>query len=179
MFGRHNYLQEKVFIFFTAPKYDNRAMYDFSGKNNINSHLYEFRQRYTFSGTFQLLKSASISRTLTANNVPNLYGVYVISAVVGDSTQCVYIGKAGTLTTSGVWKQQGLKGRLARKQDGEARQIFFQKIIEQHRLDALLFEWFVTYDGKQLLILPALAELVLLQAYFDNCRCLPMLNKAV
>ncbi len=142
-----------------------------------NSCLDEFRHLYTFQGTFELLKGASIHLTLAQNGVPDGYGVYVIYSVKADSKNLIYVGKAGTLTTSGIWKRQGLSGRLKRKQNKLLRQDFFQQFIEQHELDVLFFEWFVTFDGEQAKTLPLLAEARLLQAYFDDHNHLPSLNK--
>jgi hypothetical protein len=110
-------------------------------------------------------------------NVPNAPGVYIIFR--SDVLECpLYIGKAGTINTNGSWREQGLRKRLTMKQDQVYRRKFFCKLMADRGLAGLTFFWFVTHDQTSGVI-PAFAEMALLQAHYDQFRCLPELNKCV
>jgi hypothetical protein len=135
------------------------------------------RLKYPINGSFTLRPNESMRKAVSANGVPSACGVYVVTAL-SRSSRIVYIGKAGTMTCSGKWKSQKLRGRLTNSQGRLSRETFFRHYIATHRLKGLQFQWFVTFDEK-VAVLPFLAEAELLQAYFTEHRRLPELNAGV
>lgn len=128
-------------------------------------------------GRFSLLPDESIKDVVNRENVPNARGIYIIFRC--DDLQIpLYIGKAGTMQTDGTWKKQGLRERLTMKQDGMYRSEFFRKLMSDKVLTGLTFLWFVTHHQNSGVI-PAFAEMELLQAHYDQYGSLPELNKCV
>jgi hypothetical protein len=145
----------------------------------FNRSIEQALARYDQNGQFLLLPHESINEVVRRENVPNAFGVYII--LRSDIPECpLYIGKAGTLCTNGKWKRQGIRKRLTMKQGkGKVyRKECFRKLMADKGLAELRFLWFVTHDQTSGVI-PALAEMELLQAHFDQFRCLPELNKSV
>ena len=128
-------------------------------------------------GRFSLLPNESIKEVVSRENVPNDQGIYIIFRC-DDLQRPLYIGKAGTMQTDGTWKEQGLKKRLTMKQDGMYRSEFFRKLMADKVLTGLTFLWFVTHRQNSGVI-PAFAEMELLQAYYNQYGSLPELNKCV
>lgn len=75
-------------------------------------------------------------------------------------------------------EEPGLRKRLTMKQGGMFRRELFCKEMANRGLSGLTFLWFVTHD-QNTRIIPALAEMELLQAHYDPYGCLPELNKCV
>lgn len=138
--------------------------------------LTEFRSRFPTRGEFLLAHHESINDVVTRENIPTGYGVYVISGCRGAHRAILYIGKAGTVLQGGTFKKQGLRKRLTMKQDRMRRKDFFRNVMLTRDLEALHFEWFVTYDDKQR-VPPFLAEAQLLAAFLEDHGQLPDLNK--
>jgi len=112
---------------------------------------------------------------MASKQVPDLPGVYCIFRLSRGLINLVYIGKAGTVTRDGNFKEQMLRGRLNNKQEGIKRQDFFiQKIVEED-IDALDIYWYVTFD-KTNQDLPGYVEGLLLQRYFELNGKLPQWN---
>lgn len=144
----------------------------------ISALLDEFRRRFPVRGDFTLDPGELISKAVTSHNVPNQFGVYVISSNTCSGRTVIYIGKAGTVTADGSWKEQGIRKRLTKKQGDQRRNDFFKRIMEEGQFYGLQFEWFVTFDDESK-ITPALAEAELLQAYFSEYGRLPKHNKSM
>jgi len=64
------------------------------------------------------------------------------------------------------------------KQQDVFRREFFRKLMADKSLTGLTFLWFVTHD-QNTRVIPALAEMELLQAYYDQHGCLPELNSCI
>jgi hypothetical protein len=62
------------------------------------------------------------------------------------------------------------------KQDGKYRREYFRELMSEESIAGLTFRWFVTHDQNKRII-PALPEIELLQAHFDQFDCLPKLNR--
>ncbi len=111
-----------------------------------------------------------------SKEVPELPGVYYIFRLASGRVELVYIGKSGTITQSGQFKDQLLRGRINNKQDGMKRQNFFdQKMIDEN-IDGLDIYWFVTMDKKNN-DLPGYVEGLLIQRFFEVHGRLPVWNK--
>ena len=132
-------------------------------------------QSFPQNGSFKLLPGQDIHERIRESRVPDKPGVYLICGTERERCRLLQIGKAGTLTNDGSFKNQKLPGRLGAKQGGMSRQKFFQIEMSERQLDSLLFYWFVTFDRK-LRIIPAKAEADLLQRYFDDNGHLPAWN---
>lgn len=149
-----------------------------SDDTNTNKLKKEYQLKYTY-GSFILNKDEKISSVLSRENVPNDYGIYIVYSVKDDVEKIIYIGKSGTLQNNGAFKSQGLNGRL--KAVGEkniSRNVYFQNVIREHDFDCLKFEWIVTVNDLEIEI-PALAESIFLQEYFNENIVLPLLNKSI
>ena len=144
---------------------------------NISLLLREFQSKFQNNGSFTLKPGQSISTAVREHNVPNQHGVYAISSLTGSFSEYVYVGKAGTITSDGHWKEQGLRKRLTKKQGDESRVVFFRRVIEANGFSGLYFEWFVTF-GAESTVLPVIAEAQLLQAFFNEYGRLPKLNRS-
>jgi len=134
--------------------------------------------KFPIHGTFKILNGRELSNKIRENRVPDKPGVYLIYSESIDPESLLYIGKAGTMKTDGSFKNQGLSGRLCAKQDGKPRPQFFQEVMDQFAIQALYFQWFVTF-AEDTKILPAKAEADLIQAYYDTFGRLPLLNKDI
>ena len=149
---------------------------------SVNPDEFEILNRYLSdyrNGSFYLLRNENISKVMNENDVTDQSGIYIISAIKDDSKKIIYIGKAGSMTTNGTLKSQGIKGRL--KNVGTknvSRNIIFQQVIKENNYDKLEFIWIVTFDEvhKQL---PAYIEAKLLQTYYEKVGVLPHLNKSI
>lgn len=135
------------------------------------------RKKFVQHGEFTLLSNESINEVVKREHVPDDPGVYMYFSR-DDLKHPLYIGKAGTMRTDGTWMDQRLRKRLTRKQGGLYRKEYFRKLMAESKFAGLIFFWFVTHsqNGK---VIPALAELELMQAHYDEFRCLPKLNKCV
>jgi hypothetical protein len=135
------------------------------------------KARYTNNGQFLLLGNESINAVVKREKVPDVRGVYLIFGN-DDHERPLYIGKSGTLYQDGTWSEQSLAKRLTMKQDGIYRGEYFRTLIDRERLGGLIFRWFETH-GHSVKIIPALAEMELLQAYYDEYGILPRKNNQV
>lgn len=133
------------------------------------------RTRYPNNGQFSLLPEESINDVVKRERVPAARGVYIIFRC-DDAERPLYIGKAGTVNQNGAWKEQGLAKRLTMKQDRKYRREYFRDLMSDQSIAGLTFQWFVTHDQDNKII-PALAEMELLQAHLDQYDCLPKLNR--
>ena len=133
------------------------------------------RTRYPNNGRFSHLRDESINDMVRREKIPDARGVYIIFRC-DDAERPLYIGKAGTVNQDGAWKEQGLAKRLTMKQDGRYRREYFRELMSEQSIAGLTFHWFVTHDQSNKVI-PALAEMELLQAHFDQYDCLPQLNR--
>jgi hypothetical protein len=135
------------------------------------------RSRFVNNGRFSMLPHESINEVVSREKVPNAPGVYILFRS-GDLGCPLYIGKAGTLKADGSWKNQGLGKRMTMKQEKVSRREFFRKMMAKKGHGGLTFFWFVTHN-QSTRVIPAFAEMELLQAYYDRCGHLPELNKCV
>ncbi|MBN3761161.1 hypothetical protein [Burkholderia sp. Ac-20365] len=128
-------------------------------------------------GEFELRAAESINDVVRLERVSDGFGVYVIYGQCEGEREVLYIGKAGTICQDGTVKMQGIRSRLTMKQDGVYRREYFQSVIRDRGLDALLFEWFETYAGGKGHT-PFLSEAILLDSFLQSTGSLPVLNKA-
>lgn len=138
----------------------------------------EFKIRFAQNGSFELRPGESIKDAVRRHDVPDGYGAYFITSIHGAKKEVVYIGRSGTLQQDGTFKKQALRRRLTMKQEGEYRETFFVRKMEEMKLDCLRFNWFVTHT-KNTMVLPALAEAELIQAFWEDQGVLPLWNKTV
>jgi hypothetical protein len=130
--------------------------------------LRNLRKEFPVNGTFNLSPGENVTEQAKSNEVPNKPGIYLIYAGHGCTGSPIYIGKAGTLTQSGLFKPQGISERLGAKQDGKPRNIFFRELMQKRKYrGGLSFAWFVTY-GQRKMVLPALAEANAMQSFFKK-----------
>jgi hypothetical protein len=144
---------------------------------NFESVIQSARTRFTHNGRFSLLPGESINEVVRREDVPNSPGIYIYFER-DDLELPLYIGKSGTLNADGSWKDQGIRVRLTMKQGGMFRREFFRKLMADEARAGLTFLWFVTHD-RNTRVIPALAEMELLQAHYDQRGRLPRLNKSV
>jgi len=136
--------------------------------------MFDETRKYKNNGHFFFKKGNQLSEV--SKDVPELPGVYYIVRLAKGKVDLVYIGKSGTITRSGQFKDQLLKGRINNKQDGTKRQDFFDiKMIEEN-IDGLDIYWFVTMDESNS-DLPAYVEGLLMQRFFEVQGLVPVWNK--
>jgi hypothetical protein len=143
----------------------------------INKLIQEFTKEFSNYGSFELLPNESINEVVVREKVPDKYGVYLIYGIQDNFEQLIYLGKSGTIKNDGKFKDQALRKRLTMKQDDMRRKDFFKKIMKENNYDRLKFLWFITYDDDNR-ILPGYAEGKLVQAFVENYKRLPLLNKS-
>ena len=131
------------------------------------SHIY---------GTFELKKDEIINEIIKKNKVPNSYGIYIIYSIENLSKNIIYIGRAGTMINDGTLKSQGISNRLKNRQNKLSRKTYFQNVIEEYRYNKLEFLWITTFDENHQEI-PSFSESKMIQAYFNQNKELPLLNK--
>jgi hypothetical protein len=144
----------------------------------FESAIQDARTRFANNGRFSLLPNESINEVVRREKVPNAPGIYIIF-IPDNLEHPLYIGRAGTMRANGSWKDQGLGKRLTMKQEGMFRREFFRKLMTDNCPAGLTFLWFVTHDDQNGRTIPALAEMELLQAHYEQHGCLPKLNKCV
>ncbi|MEI6765962.1 MAG: hypothetical protein WCM76_09995 [Bacteroidota bacterium] len=111
-----------------------------------------------------------------SKDVPELPGIYYILRLAKGHVDLVYIGNSGTITQSGIFKEQLLKGRINNNQDGLNRQEFFDKKMAVGKIDGLDIYWFVTMDETHN-DLPGYVEGLLMQRHFEVHGKPPLWNK--
>lgn len=138
--------------------------------------LRTYRQRF-HCDSFSLRKGGKVSPKCKKQGVPNEPGVYVIYGITEGKRSIQYIGAGGKLLPDGKFTCQKLGERIANTRACQKpANKFYQDQMSRYGLDELLFEWFVTFDGKNSII-PAKAEADLVQAYYEDKRVLPPWNK--
>jgi hypothetical protein len=98
------------------------------------------------------------------------YGVYLVRAA--DSQEVVYIGKAGTLTTSGTFKDQDVPGRLKAERGRVSSTEWFARVCQEE--GPLTVEYVLATDLNNS---PSYLEATLLQSFLCDNRRLPRLNR--
>jgi len=141
----------------------------------MKSVIENLRGRFPRNSQFSLKPEESINTAVRNGEVPDSPGVYLIFRS-DDLTRPVYVGKAGTVQSHGSMKRQGLRKRLTAKQGRKSRARYFREKMKKEGC-GLTFLWFVTFDQDSR-ILPALIEMEVLQAYFDQHGRLPEMNKS-
>lgn len=136
--------------------------------------MFNETKQYKNKGHFFFQKGNKLSEV--SHDVPELPGVYYILRLAKGKIDLVYIGKSGTITQSGVFKEQLLRGRINNKQEEMKRQEFFDKKLVEEKIDGLDIYWFVTMDQKNH-DLPGYVEGLLMQRYFEIHGKLPLWNK--
>lgn len=136
--------------------------------------MFDETRKYKNNGHFFFKKGDRLSEV--SKNVPELSGVYYVIRLAKGRVELVYIGKSGTITQSGQFKEQLLKGRINNKQDGLKRQDFFDKKMIEENIDGLDIYWFVTMDESNS-DLPTYVEGLLMQRFFEVQGRLPLWNK--
>jgi hypothetical protein len=95
-----------------------------------------------------------------------MHGVYLVKQL--RSGNIVYIGKSGTMRQDGTYKNQDLERRLTNKEKGERRNSICGQRVEKY--GELLIEYIIL---DTTVLVPGYVEAMLLQAYYDERRCLP------
>lgn len=135
--------------------------------------MFDETNKYKNNGHFFFQKGDKL--TDVSKDVPELPGVYYIMRLAKGKIDLVYIGKSGTITQSGKFKKQLLRGRINNKQEGTKRQEFFDEKMNVENIDGLDIYWFVTMD-KINSDLPGYVEGLLIQRYFGVYGELPPWN---
>jgi hypothetical protein len=130
--------------------------------------------KYKSNGHFFFKSGDKLS--IASKDVPNSQGVYYILRLAKGKIDLVYIGKSGTIEQNGKFKEQGLRGRINNKHDGQKRQSYFELKCTAEDIDSLDIYWFVTFD-KDNQDVPGYVEGLLMQNYFDVHGQLPLWNK--
>ncbi|MCX6325055.1 MAG: hypothetical protein NT144_00155 [Bacteroidia bacterium] len=136
--------------------------------------MFDETKKYKNNGHFFFKKGDRLSEV--SKKVPELPGVYYVIRLAKGRVELVYIGKSGTITQLGQFKDQLLKSRINNKQDGMKRQDFFDKKMIEENIDGLDIYWFVTMD-KTNNDLPGYVEGLLIQRFFEVQGRLPLWNK--
>jgi len=142
-------------------------------------------------------KSPSFASLLRKESVSEGYGVYAIHGIYGIHSELIYIGMAGTIKKDSVSKQ-GLRKRLnriafkvkgitvARRDvfkfllglpiDESKAELIKQRYPEIQKYEELHFKWIETYPkiGNPP---PILSEKALLEAFHNENKRLPIMNK--
>ena len=141
--------------------------------------LSDYRQHFPWNGSFELRRGEKIGIRAKEKGVPNEPGTYLIYGCKGGRSELLYIGKSGLLRQDGTFGDQKLLKRITKgKQDGMPRRAFFPEQMKLLGLEALVFHWFVTFTPS-VRVIPAKAEIDLLQAYSDEHEKLPLWNKSI
>ena len=142
----------------------------------LSQTLASYHDRFPRNGHFELRKDERIGALPKAQRPPESPGVYLIYGSTDDKPK--YIGKAGTLRRDG-FSNQRLYTRIVKGKHGpqniSGRQ-FYQKQMTIESIDALVFRWFVTFEGNTRTI-PAKAEAELIQAFYNDWGSLPAWNR--
>jgi hypothetical protein len=121
-----------------------------------------YRRRFE-NDKFDLTNGGNLSKSIKQGKVPNKPGVYIITGILNQRKRVLYIGMAGTMKRDGTFKKQMLPKRLTAVQNYSgrwiSRAIFFQQKMEE--------------------LIPAYAEIQLLQSYFNDNRVLPLWNHEI
>lgn len=139
--------------------------------------LDSYKRQFGNHGRFRLSRGQDLRSCIVENSIPNLPAAYLIYGIKKGARELLEIGKSGTVRTDGSFKSQGLAVRLRMKQGKTWRAEYYAAQMTQRKLDALEFEWYVTFDDSAK-VLPLKAEADLLQAYFDEEGRLPLWNLA-
>lgn len=138
--------------------------------------MFDELRKYKNTGHFFFKPGDNLSEV--SRGVPNLPGVYYFIRLSHGQVELVYIGKSGSVEQNGVFKKQGLRGRLNNKQEkGIKRQDFFDEKCKTESIDAIDIYWFVTFD-KSIHDLPGYVEGLLLQRFFEIHNRLPEWNRS-
>jgi hypothetical protein len=124
-------------------------------------------KKYKTQGHFFFKKGNSLKEQSV--DVPELPGVYYILRLANGKLDLVYVGKSGTISQSGKFKEQLLQGTVRAKD-------FLPQQMAEENIDGLDIYWFVTMD-KTNSDLPGYVEGILMQRYFDIHGKLPPWNK--
>lgn len=146
------------------------------GTPTLEDLLRDFRRRF-HNGTFRIRVDDPLRATVRSAQVPDAYGLYLVRPESGSDGDLLYVGRSGTIRTDGTPSTQTLPRRLTNRHGGMRREAHFRLVMRDRELQALEIEWFVTVSSERLL-LPALVEARVLQAYLDRHGRLPPLNKA-
>jgi hypothetical protein len=136
--------------------------------------MFSETEKYKTQGHFFFKKGDRLKEQ--SRDVPELPGVYYILRLARGKVDLVYIGKSGTVTQTGKFKDQLLKGRINNKADGMKRQDYFDQKMAEEKIDGLDIYWFVTMDNENN-DLPGYVEGLLMQRYFEGHGKLPAWNK--
>ncbi len=137
--------------------------------------MFDEIRKYKNNGHF-FFKSGNSLKDVS-KDVPDLPGVYYIVRLAGGRVELVYIGKSGSIEQNGLFKKQGLRGRLNNKQNGMKRQDYFENKFMEENIDGLDIYWFVTFD-KANRDLPGYVEGLIMQIYFERHGSLPAWNNS-
>ena len=141
--------------------------------NSFTKLLNDYANQYR-NGCFIYRSGDKIKKV--SQGCPDKYGVYVIYGV-NNKSEVIYIGAAGTVDKHGNFKKQGIKGRISNtRNNNEAPDKYYRKILETHGYSYLKFKWFITFDNTNK-ILPKFAEAKLIQYYYKEKRMLSKENK--
>jgi hypothetical protein len=136
--------------------------------------MFDEIKKYKNNGHFFFKKGDRLADV--SGQVPELPGVYYIIRLAKGRIDLVYIGKSGIMTQSDNIKEQLLKGRINKKQEGLKHQDFFDQKMVEEKIDGLDIYWFVTMD-KTNNDLPGYVEGLLMQRHFEVYGKLPLWNK--
>lgn len=123
----------------------------------------------SFGGKSDDWRSAVSSHFKTSSLKRPYYGVYVIYQK--STGKIIYVGKAGTMSQDGSFKDQDLPKRLVnREKDRSRKDVFGQRVIDYGEL---IIEYVIL---KSKSLIPGYLEALLLQAYYDEHNELPIDN---
>ncbi len=134
------------------------------------------RKKYRKNGQFNVNIGQKITDAARKAKVPDDRGIYLIYEGFDCIGELIYIGHAGTMTTNGIMKIQGIRKRLGMRQDGMYRNDFFIRKMKK-RKKGISVAWFVTWNYAGEKVLPAFAEAEAIQEYYQSNRALPELNR--
>lgn len=109
-------------------------------------------------------------RTTSFTHVPErVYGVYIFRIIA--TGECIYVGKAGTVTNNGTLKAQDARGRLNNTRGTQAARVTYAEWLQKY--GPLSVEIITTWHFGEA---PGFVEADLLQTHLSEFRRLPKEN---
>ncbi len=139
--------------------------------------MYDELEDYNSKDHFFFTDNTDLEKVCNAPK--NGIGVYLVYALKNGRIQLVYIGSSGKIQQNGKKKpgSQGLWEELVNgKQFGSSRKISWKEKLLSEKIEALDVYWYVTFN-KNFKDLPAMAEALVMQRYYDMNECLPLWNE--
>lgn len=131
---------------------------------NFDNLLNEYRQKFSAAGSFILRRNDNLRETLSRNQVPSDWGVYLVYC--DGIKECLYIGKGGGpgIQRPGIFERL-LKGKHSSR---IPLRVWFQNLMGDYNTNNLRFEWIITIDAQGRRVDPVTIRDELIRAHEDT-----------